>query len=128
TEASWLSISAGSNTLNPAGTIYNVKKSIAHSGFDFYDLKDDIALVQIDGEIEFNSKVQPIPLNTVNFGGGEQLTLTGWGALAWPGNAPNQLQKIVLNSLSVDDCKQQLIGMPPFSEKQICTLNRVGEV
>ncbi|GLV41867.1 uncharacterized protein CBL_13599 [Carabus blaptoides fortunei] len=126
-EASSLSISAGSNTLNPVGTIYKVKKSIVHPGFNFGNLKDDIALVQINGEIEFNSKVQLIPLNTVNLGGDEQLTLTGWGALAFPGNTPNQLQKIVLKSVSVDECKQKLIGMPPVSEKQICTLNRVGE-
>ena len=56
----------------------------AHDGFNMNDLEDDISIITIDGEFEFNDKVQPIPLFEAEGNGppaGINCTNAGWGLL-----------------------------------------------
>lgn len=55
-----LRILVGTNDLREGGTYYNVEKLIRHQNYNSPSFANDIALIKIVGEIDFNDKVQPI--------------------------------------------------------------------
>lgn len=71
----------GTNDLRKGGTYYKVEKLIAHSDYNRPQFANDIGLIQIKGEIEFNDRVKPIEWSTEAVSDGAKVQLTGWGRL-----------------------------------------------
>lgn len=124
-----LSVLVGTNNRNgQGGTVYKVSQAFTHENWDPYNLKNDVALVQVAEDIKMGENVQEIALNKDDIGGDESLVLSGWGRDGYPGNTPARLQFINLVSLSVQDCKKkQSSSAPSVSETQICTFTKRGE-
>ena len=79
-----ITITTGTNDIKgEGGKFYFASNLIVHENFtsmDIEDIADDIALIRVDGEIEFNEKVQPIALPTTDFDTyNSPAILTGWG-------------------------------------------------
>lgn len=72
----------GSNKLSRGGTYYSISKSIKHESYDNPIFAYDIAVLQVNGSIEFNEKVQPIKLSAEEVPEGSEAQLTGWGRLS----------------------------------------------
>lgn len=55
--------------------------AIVHPGYNSANLNNDIALIRIDNPIQFNNRIQPIPLPARGdvTGAGIILTVSGWG-------------------------------------------------
>lgn len=69
----------GTNDLKEGGTYYSVAEFNPHNEHNSPMYAYDIALVRVEGTIEFNDRVQPIDLSTEEIQDGEEVTLTGWG-------------------------------------------------
>lgn len=70
----------GSTNLDSGGTTYDVVKYIVHDKFENpVQAGHDIALIRIQGPIQFNSYVQPIKYSTVEVPPGTEVLATGWG-------------------------------------------------
>lgn len=118
----------GTITLNSGGDEYYMEKALYHSGFNQQDLHDDIALIKVQSSIQFNSNVQPIQLNSQEIGGGQPLTLSGWGLTQYPGSQlPDHLQFAQLNSITVNECQSRLAQINQIFDTQICTFTRAGQ-
>lgn len=76
-----IEIMVGTNLLNDGGTYYKTEKFITHESYNRPSFAYDIAVLKIQGEIEFNDKVQPIALLADEVPDGAELQLTGWGTL-----------------------------------------------
>lgn len=76
-----ITILVGTNDLKSGGKYYKAKKAIPHEKYHFPLFGNDIALVQVDEEIEFNEKVQPIKYSDEFIEEGSKLRVTGWGRL-----------------------------------------------
>lgn len=63
------------------GTTYSIERSIIHENYDNPLYANDIALLLVDGTIEFNKNVQPIELSSDDVPEGSVAQLTGWGYL-----------------------------------------------
>lgn len=69
----------GTNDLKNGGTYYKVEDFLVHDDHNNPMYAYDIALIRVQGTIEFNDRVQPIELSTEEIEDGEAVTLTGWG-------------------------------------------------
>ncbi|XP_037877007.1 chymotrypsin-1 [Bombyx mori] len=117
----------GTNQLRAGGTSYGIRKVVVHENYDDYIIKNDIAIVFTEDEIEFGSKVDAIELNDEPVEKGEDLVLTGWGTTSYPGRLPNDLMEIDLKAITYEDCKQAHESVNAVFETQICALTKAGE-
>lgn len=76
-----ITIMVGTNDLKHGGKYYKAVKAIPHEKYHYPLFSNDIALIQVDEEIEFNEKVQPIKYSDEFIDGGTKLRVTGWGRL-----------------------------------------------
>ncbi|GAB1865469.1 trypsin [Camponotus japonicus] len=88
-------LNGGSNTTYE-GVYYPVKKIIRHEAYDDLTNDYDIALLEVDGEIRFNDKMQPVKLAEKELASGVIVNVTGWGAVKSGGG-----QSPVLRGVSV---------------------------
>ncbi|KAJ0180958.1 hypothetical protein K1T71_003043 [Dendrolimus kikuchii] len=117
----------GTNSLNSGGEHLDVEKIIIHDNYNSNLITNDVSLVKVASDIEFNDRVQPIKLPEENTDAGADLVLTGWGRLSYPGVLPVNLQMINLTSVSTEDCQNIYNGINPVLESQICSLTKSGE-
>jgi len=69
---------------------------------------NDIALMRIDGEVEFNEHVQPISLaSTTEYGSDSECVISGWGRMIVNGaiKNPDVLQETTTKIISLQKCK-----------------------
>ncbi|XP_047520905.1 chymotrypsin-2-like isoform X2 [Pieris napi] len=75
----YVTVVVGTNLLSSGGDSYPVESFVDHEGFDTKTFFDDIALLKVSKDIQFNDKVQPIQMATSNTPVGTQCLHTGWG-------------------------------------------------
>lgn len=124
--ANQLSILSGTSQLKGGGgQRYYVRSFTAHPNYQ--ELKSsDIAVMRINGTIEYNEKTAAIPYSSEEIGGGINCTLTGWGYTT-PiriGRPPNDLQVVMLPSITNQECTER--GLQP-SETEMCTYSHFGQ-
>ncbi|XP_003700881.1 chymotrypsin-1-like [Megachile rotundata] len=124
-DKSSVTIHAGTNVLSSKGESYGVQKIVSHSGYDSSLLINDVAIIRVNKEIEFNDLVRPIPLAAGNntFEGSE-CTLSGWGRIKAGGPIPDKLQYITLLIESEAKCKR---AHDNVESSHICTFTKFGE-
>ncbi|CAH4034236.1 unnamed protein product [Pieris brassicae] len=102
----------GSNRLLSGGTRYQIKKMITHENYAKKDLRNDIALIQIDGKIAMTGNVKTIKLK-------KEAVAVG------PNNrrrVPNNLQYLDFTTISNKECNNKLSrsSFSPIDDKQLC--------
>lgn len=58
---------------------YDVEQWIKHRHYNSHKIVNDIAVVQVKGEIEFNERVQPIGFSSTPVPAGAHVQHYGWG-------------------------------------------------
>lgn len=71
----------GTNTIRSGGQRYQYERIISHTNYNRPRLANDIALILVRGKINFNDKVQPIPLDYNVVPVGTRAQAFGWGLL-----------------------------------------------
>lgn len=74
-------ILVGTNSLSGGGQKYQPEKFIMHEKYNQPQFANDIALIKLNGQIEFNERVKPIELGKDEVEDGVELKLTGWGRI-----------------------------------------------
>lgn len=77
-----LEILVGTNDLNKGGKYYKLKRTITHEQYNRPQFANDIGLIEVDGEIEYNENVQPIKYSDNEVPDDAEVQLTGWGRLS----------------------------------------------
>lgn len=72
----------GTNSLSSGGEHLDVEEMIIHENYNSHLITNDVSLVKVTKDIEFNDRVQPIKLPEADTGAGADLVLTGWGRLS----------------------------------------------
>ncbi|XP_059061295.1 chymotrypsin-1-like [Achroia grisella] len=117
----------GTNMLRAGGKAYSIRKIVYHEDYDDDVIKNDIAILFTDKEIEFSSTVDAIELNDEPVEKGEDLKLTGWGTTSYPGRLPNDLMQLELKAITYEECKEAHKNINEVFESQICALTKAGE-
>lgn len=69
----------GTNDFKSGGQKYSMWSLIKHENFKYGKTYFDIAMMQVQGEIEFNKMVQPIELSPKEIPVGTIAQFYGWG-------------------------------------------------
>jgi len=87
---------------------YAVSRFISHPRYSRRTINFDIALIEVQGSIQFNNFVQPIALATHReFGPSAQCVISGWGdTVGGAGRAPNVLQETSITIVDAQTCQQ----------------------
>ncbi|XP_058464639.1 chymotrypsin-1-like [Malaya genurostris] len=115
----------GTNNLKEGGQKYRVDKFLVHSGYDDPRFHNDIALIKLASQLNFDVNVNAIQCLETVLPENATLTLTGWGRTSTIGPVPTQLQTIDLQYVNYDDCR--LILGPDLGVGHMCTLTKTGE-
>jgi len=91
-----------------------VKRVIRHKGFSSSTLWNDVAILTLDSDVEYNTNIQPICLAT---GGRDYVdsvvTVAGWGTLREGGSQPSNLMKVDVKVWRNQDCKSSYGSSAP---------------
>lgn len=93
---------------------------------------NDIALILVKQEINFDSQVQPIKFSKKNVDENVKLTLTGFGRTKFKGSPSEKLRSISLKQLPLKKCNHQFseynkkrgLTSTPFGSGHLCTYNK----
>ncbi|KAL0129003.1 hypothetical protein PUN28_004007 [Cardiocondyla obscurior] len=102
------------------GVYYPVKKIVRHPAYNFLTIDYDIALLEIDGEIAFNDRVQPAKLPKREPAGGIMANVTGWGAATEGGEPSPVLMKVTLPVVSRETCREIYKSIRRITDRMIC--------
>ncbi|RLU27368.1 hypothetical protein DMN91_001170 [Ooceraea biroi] len=121
-------LNAGSND-KYGGVYYRVKRVVRHPNYDSLTIDYDIALLEVDGEIRFNDRVQPVKLAEKELANGVTVNVTGWGAVTPGGGASPVLMKVSLPIVDRRTCRSKYMFTHVITDRMICAgdLRRGGK-
>ncbi|XP_015906326.2 uncharacterized protein [Parasteatoda tepidariorum] len=92
---------------NKASIIRNVRRMVIHRHYNAQTFENDLALLEMESEIEFLPYVVPIcfPHQNEDFTG-KMAFVTGWGKLTHGGDVPNILQEVQVPIVGNGDCQR----------------------
>ncbi|XP_055528002.1 venom serine protease-like [Wyeomyia smithii] len=114
-------LSTGTDT--PYAKLMVISTFTIHSAYRAQPSANDIALVRTRDEIQFTNGVGPAclpwiwPTATFN---NMAVEAAGWGTLDFGGQVSNVLQKVTLNVVSYESCRQQM-SSSSITQNQLCT-------
>lgn len=115
----------------------NITRIVRHPDYINSRKKNDIALIEFEGDVEFNGDVHPacIRIDPNDVAEDVELTIAGWGTIeADRTNRSKVLLKANLNIVPLESCNQTLVkynqlsnqpSLRGLSNSQMCALNRV---
>lgn len=97
-------IRAGSIYNTDGGVTRSVARVIIHEKYK--KPKFDVALLELESPLEFDSEIALIPLATEEVQRGEDVVISGWGLQSENGPIPDVLQWNTLTALSKKQCRR----------------------
>jgi len=84
----------------------SVQRLIKHKMYNDDTSENDIAILKLSKSLEFNRYVQPacLPKPDYEYPAGENVIISGWGALASGGGSPNILNVAFVPLITQEDC------------------------
>ncbi|XP_066591876.1 chymotrypsin-2-like [Prorops nasuta] len=114
----------GSNSLSYGGKAYKLAKVIIDEKYTEpknHVWKNDIGVIILASDIEFNNDVQPIKLASKDVRVNEYATISAWGMTSHPkGEVSRRLQKLDLTVISTEKCNSSFHDVN-ITHDQICT-------
>ncbi|KAH8258482.1 hypothetical protein KR038_012045 [Drosophila bunnanda] len=85
----------------------NVKRVIVHRQYDPATFENDLALLELDSPVQFDTHIVPIcmPNDLADFTG-RMATVTGWGRLKYGGGVPSVLQEVQVPIIENSVCQE----------------------
>ncbi|XP_011178293.2 chymotrypsin-1 [Zeugodacus cucurbitae] len=122
-----LRIVVGTNTWSKSGVTFRPELAYRHCRQDMPMYQNDIAVVRLNGTIQFNNVTQPIELHTQPLKAGDLVTMTGWGSPLL--NSPNTelLQTQNFTVVSREECLERWEHHTGVGYGHICTFSKKGE-
>lgn len=122
-------IKVGISRLDEVGTSFNVGQKVVHPNYNKVTMDNDIALIKINGIINYNTNVQPakFPNSIENlYDEGRMAIVSGWGRVdplnAQPSNQLNKVEvPIISNSLASSQLDKVDLGHPSITSNMIAT-------
>lgn len=112
--------------MSSGGTRYRIRDFIIHENYDDIIHANDIGLLRTKVPIEFNARVQPIPMSAKEVPDGSNLVVTGWGQRSKNlVKKPDKLQILYVQSISNEECQRK--SREVIHKSHLCTLNQFGE-
>lgn len=101
---------------------YEVIEEILHEGFKSPAIHNDIGLLKLDRDVEFNDAIRPACLPEEASDHLDNAIATGWGKLGSDTDRSNLLMKVILEIFSQNECsyKYRMLREGIQEETQVC--------
>ncbi|XP_054157388.1 uncharacterized protein LOC128955740 [Oppia nitens] len=120
-------IVAGTAGISDKGVSYKAAQFIIHKDYSKAEHTNDIGVVKVTVPIKYTDSIRAIKLADNPVSAGTRAWLTGWGYIAYPQKTdPKLLQKLVVTTISLDQCKRTLRGTH-IDQTNVCTISPKGE-
>ncbi|NP_001166078.1 serine protease 37 precursor [Nasonia vitripennis] len=107
---------------------YRVQEIIRHAGYSTVNYNNDIALIKIDGEFEFDNRMKPVCLaERAKTFTGETGIATGWGAIEEGGPVSTTLREVSVPIMSNADCKASKYPARKITDNMLCAGYKEGQ-
>ncbi|XP_032683053.1 trypsin-4-like [Odontomachus brunneus] len=117
--ANFYRLNAGNND-KYEGSYYKVKRIVRHPGYNPMTIDYDIALLELDDEVRFNSNMQPVKLAEKELESGIMVNITGWGAIMPGGWTSPVLMGVSLPIVDRNTCKLKYWFVRNITDRMIC--------
>ncbi|KAK7070281.1 Tryptase gamma [Halocaridina rubra] len=98
----------------PSVQEFKVSKVVRHKSYDSRRLYNDVAMLTLDGEIQYTSKVRPVCLDkSTRQYNGDNVIVAGWGSMYEGGPQTSSLFQVQLRVWSNDQCRTKYGGVAP---------------
>ncbi|KAF5295126.1 hypothetical protein FQA39_LY13277 [Lamprigera yunnana] len=110
--------------------VRRIKKISAHKLFDKSSYNNDIAILELDSPLYFDSQVQPacIPNNALTDYSGKWAVVAGWGRTGEKEDTSTILKKAVVPIWAKKDCYNSGYGEDRLSENMFCAGHKEGKI
>lgn len=99
-----LTILAGTNKLNEGGEFYRVRRISPH--LQYKNFTNDIAIIMIRDEFEFDNLTQPIELSQHPLGPDTEVELSGWGRTSTNEDISFDLKYTTAHAIGETKCRE----------------------
>jgi len=106
-----------------------VKRVIRHKGFSSSTLWNDVAILTMEDDVQFNNNIQPICLaRGSNSYVDRKVTVAGWGTLSEGGSQPSNLMKVDVKVWTNARCKSSYGSSAPggITSHMLCASDNVN--
>lgn len=122
-------------TNNVGAHQFKVIEKFIHPSYSINTKYEDIALLRIDGPIEFNEFIRPVCLTDPNMKISEHLVVAGWGRSDFRGTIHTHLQRIQKTFVPNAECQghymeritSRTLKNGIINRTQICAGSKEGE-
>ncbi|KAH8311480.1 hypothetical protein KR044_006588, partial [Drosophila immigrans] len=105
---------------------YYVDKIVEHCNYEPRKYRNDIALLHLNESIVFDNATQPVALDHERLVAGDMLLLTGWGTLSLGGEVPAKLQRLEVEFVPFEQCREAHGNSTNVDIGHVCTYNDKG--
>uniref|UniRef100_A0A2P2IBW7 Trypsin n=2 Tax=Hirondellea gigas TaxID=1518452 RepID=A0A2P2IBW7_9CRUS len=92
---------------------------IQHEEYDGFSMANDIALLQLSSELNFDTNTQPIAMPTQGQASAGECIVSGWGTITEGGSVSDILQKVSITYISDEDCRKSY-GEDDIYDSMLC--------
>ncbi|KAJ6645394.1 Trypsin 5G1 [Pseudolycoriella hygida] len=121
-------VRAGTSLGNSGGEIFDIKETYLHPNYTKVPLRNDVAILELDEDIKYSDEMQPIEM----MNGFEkihkddyEIVVSGYGRPCYECKKDVRLKKIVVKTISRDECKQHY---KTLLDNQICAINKTSSI
>lgn len=111
---------------------FNILEIIVHPNHNRQHRRHNIALLKINGPVEYNDNIRPVCLSDLNTQLSNRLIVAGWGVTTPENDINSHLQRVRLNLVPYAECntsyKSYLEKVEIDNDEQICAASKIGEV
>ncbi|XP_052890990.1 trypsin-1-like [Anopheles moucheti] len=124
TEVANLTIRGGSTFHEEGGIVFLVNRIFIHPQYDDANLNNDVCLLRIIGTFTKHPDIAIIQItNSATIPGGDQGTVSGWGAVETNGNASPNLRATKVKILTPTQCNKQIQNYATPTASMLCAGN-----
>ncbi|XP_023163706.2 chymotrypsin-2 [Drosophila hydei] len=105
---------------------YYVDTILEHCDYEPRKYRNDIALLHLNESIVFDNATQPVQLEHEPLQPGDWLLLTGWGTLSLGGEVPAKLQRLEVEYVPFEECREAHGNSSNVDIGHVCTYNDKG--
>merc|ERR1719251_829946 len=108
-----------------------VQRVIRHKGFSSSTLWNDVAILTMEDDVQFNNNIQPICLaRGSNSYVDRKVTVAGWGTLSEGGSQPSNLMKVDVKVWTNARCKSSYGSSAPggITSHMLCASDNVNRL
>lgn len=105
---------------------YYVDRIVEHCNYEPRKYRNDIALLHLNESIVFDNATQRVELDHEPLAPGAMLLLTGWGTLSLGGEVPAKLQRLEVEYVPFEECREAHGNSSAVDIGHVCTYNDKG--